>query len=219
MNNKNKAWKQEIRGRMPEKNKKDTTKEAQEVENKPVATSKKDIEKKVSQTVDTKNSSNKEQQNVEAKPKTGSKRRRRKRGKKLPQSIDKKNTESQQTRECSYIQMAYKQNKTKEPTVLNQFICLECYNVNLVEELNSRETKLYSDKDIPCSSCKKITTQTCVKDKKIKKAQLEMTAEKTEEESRAYQIMTTRRKQAEDTSDRNYQKGKLRTSMYGRGKK
>lgn len=218
MNNKNKAWKQEIRGRMPEKNKKDTTKEAQEVENKPVATSKKDIEKKVSQTVDTKNSSNKEQQNVEAKPKTGSKRRR-KRGKKLPQSIDNKNTELQQTREYSYIQMAYKQNKRKEPTVLNQFICLECYNVNLVEELKSRETKLFRDKDVTCSCCKKKTTQICVKDKELKKAEIEMTSYKTEEESRAYQIMTTRRKQAEDTSDRNYQKGKLRTSMYGRGKK
>lgn len=218
MNNKNKAGKQEIRVRMPEKNKKDTTKEAQEVENKPVANSKKNIEKKVSQTVDTKNSSNKEQQNVEAKPKTGSKRRR-KRGKKLPQSIDNKNTESQQTGEYSYIQKSYKKNNRNEPTVLNQFICLECYNVNLVEELNSRETKLFSDKDVTCSCCKKKTTQICVKDKELKKAQIEMTSYKTEEEARAYQIMTTRRKQAEDTSDRNYQKGKLRTSMYGRGKK
>lgn len=218
MNSRNKAWQQKIRGRLPVNNKKEITEETQEVETKPVVNSKKDIEKKVSQSVDTKNSSNKEQQNVEAKPKTGSKRRR-KRGKKLPQSIDNKNTESQQTGEYSYIQKSYKKNNRNEPTVLNQFICLECYNVNLVEELNSRETKLFSDKDVTCSCCKKKTTQICVKDKELKKAQIEMTSYKTEEEARAYQIMTTRRKQAEDTSDRNYQKGKLRTSMYGRGKK
>ncbi len=208
MNRKNKTWRKEIKGRMPENTKKDTAEELQKI----VAKS------KGTQSVDSQNSNNKDQQNVENKTKTGSKkRRRRKRGNKLSQPMDTKNnsdTRSQLPKEYSYIQKVYTKNDKNEATVLNQFICLECYNVNLAEELKSRETKLYSDKDIPCSCCKKKTTQICVKDKELKKAQIEMTSDKTPEEARAYQIMTTRKKQ-----NKSYQKEKRISNMQRRGNK
>lgn len=132
------------------------------------------------------------------------------------------------TRRYSYVQKTYRKNKNNIPTVLTQFICLECHNVNMAEELVTKETKLYSDKNIPCSCCKKVTTQICVKDKEIKKAQIEMTAVKTPEEERAYRIMTVKKGKRSITQElpqetpkegNPYQKRNRRENRNTRGKK
>ncbi len=124
-------------------------------------------------------------------------------------NIEVKKVEKQPShREYEFIQKAYIKTKTKSSTVLNQFVCLECNNINLVEELLNRETKLYADKEIPCRCCKKETTQICIRDKTITKAQLDMTTSRTPEEERAYRAISPQTKEISKCSPKQKRKRK-----------
>lgn len=80
-------------------------------------------------------------------------------------------------------------NITTDKSILNQFICLECYSTNLVEESKNEETQLYADKNLKCHFCRKITPQICIKDKMLAKANLKMCKTRNIYEERAYQIL------------------------------
>ncbi len=73
--------------------------------------------------------------------------------------------------------------------VFNQFICVECYRTNAIIENKSKVTPLYKEKNIYCNTCSKKTTQICIKDKIITKANLELTSNKTEEQNKTYKIL------------------------------
>lgn len=74
-------------------------------------------------------------------------------------------------------------------TVFNQFICIECYRTNAIIENKSKATPLYQEKNIYCNTCNKETAQICVKDKTTTKVDLELTSDKTEKESKIYQMI------------------------------
>ena len=74
-------------------------------------------------------------------------------------------------------------------TEFNQFICVECYRTNAIIENKSKVTPLYKEKNIYCNTCSKKTTQICIKDKIITKANLELTSNKTEEQNKTYKIL------------------------------
>lgn len=99
-------------------------------------------------------------------------------------------TSQPKTQEYKYIIP----NEKNETSTLTQFVCLECYSINLLEESIFQSTALYEDKNLACRVCKKITPQMCIKDKMLTKAHLEMTVVKTPEEQRAHQILNKKRK-------------------------
>jgi len=74
-------------------------------------------------------------------------------------------------------------------STLNQFVCLACHSINLVEESIQNETELYGDKDTYCRVCQNVTPQICIKDKTLTKTRLEMTTQRTPYEERAYQAL------------------------------
>ncbi len=86
---------------------------------------------------------------------------------------------------CNYRPCEAKKRETK----LNEFICIECNNLNLVDELSYKETEIFTTKDLPCKCCGKVTTQICIKDKLVTKLHLEMATEKTENEKIAQQAI------------------------------
>lgn len=72
---------------------------------------------------------------------------------------------------------------------LNQFICEECFHTNLIIEDADKQTKVYSETKQRCNYCSKKTNQICVKDKEIAKSILEMSADKTIKEQKAFQMI------------------------------
>ena len=96
----------------------------------------------------------------------------------------------------------YKKNKKKQVTeipydsILTQFVCSECYSINIKFESSDRQTPLYKEKRELCSCCDKKTIQICIRDKQLSKALLETTMEKSKQEEKVYQLIkkSTRRK-------------------------
>lgn len=96
----------------------------------------------------------------------------------------------------------YKKNKKKQVTeipydsILTQFVCSECYSINIKFESSDKQTPLYKEKRGLCSCCDKKTIQICIRDKQLSKALLETTMEKSKQEEKVYQLIkkSTRRK-------------------------
>mgnify|MGYP006934497755 FL=1 len=96
----------------------------------------------------------------------------------------------------------YKKNKKKQVTeipydsILTQFVCSECYSINIKFESSDKQTPLYKEKRELCSCCDKKTIQICIRDRQVSKALLETTMEKSKQEEKAYQLIkkSTRRK-------------------------
>lgn len=74
-------------------------------------------------------------------------------------------------------------------SILNQYICLACNNINLVEESNEKSNILYSEHNVECRVCKKVTPQIFIKDKLTAKVNLELANKRTKEEEKAYQAI------------------------------
>lgn len=74
-------------------------------------------------------------------------------------------------------------------STLNQYICLACNNINLVEESNEKSNILYSEHNVECRVCKKVTPQIFIKDKLTAKVNLELANTRTPEEENAYRAI------------------------------
>ncbi len=74
-------------------------------------------------------------------------------------------------------------------STLNQYICLACNNINLVEESNEKSNILYSEHNVECRVCKKVTPQIFIKDKLTAKVNLELANKRTKEEEKAYRAI------------------------------
>ena len=74
-------------------------------------------------------------------------------------------------------------------STLNQYICLACNNINLVEESNEKSNISYSEHNVECRVCKKVTPQIFIKDKLTAKVNLELANTRTPEEENAYRAI------------------------------
>ncbi|MCI8347033.1 MAG: hypothetical protein HFJ12_03680 [Bacilli bacterium] len=80
-------------------------------------------------------------------------------------------------------------NTKKTPLIethLNQFICGECFNTNLIIEDIAEEKLIGSETIPPCNHCSNNTMQICVRDKEITKSFLEMSTKKTQKEEKDF---------------------------------
>ncbi len=89
-----------------------------------------------------------------------------------------------------------------ENSILNQYICLACYSINLVEESTLQETEQYSERHVECRKCKEITPQICLKNEATAKLDLKLSNLRTPLEENAYQALSEKNKRQQKVKKR-----------------